>query len=79
MREKIVRKQAQLYVLVKSLIHAKADIIPDNNNKTLTVAIYSLTYNRDNQAVYKIFATLNQTETVFPNSNLEMIFKYATG
>lgn len=73
------RREDEIRALVKSLIHAKADIIPDYKNNTLTVAIYSLAYNRDNQAVYKIFEILNQTETVFPNSNLKMIFKSATG
>lgn len=73
------RREDEIRALVKSLIHAKADIIPDYKNSTLTVAIYSLAYNRDNQAVYKIFEILNKTETVFPNSNLKMIFKSATG
>lgn len=73
------RREDEIRALVKSIVHTKADIIPDYEKKTLTVEIYSLASNRDNLAVYKVLEILNQTETVFPNSQLKMIFKCATG
>lgn len=73
------RREDEIRALVKSMVHTKADIIPDYEKKTLTVEIYSLASNRDNLAVHKVLEILNQTETIFPNSQLKMIFKCATG
>ncbi len=64
--------------LTKSLIKTKADLIPNYQNNTLTIALYSLASPRDNKAAEEICETLNQTETVFPGTNLRLIYKIAT-
>ena len=64
--------------LTKSLIKTKANIIPDNSKKTLTVELYSLSNPRDNNAAEKICKILNDTETKFPGTDLKIIYKFVT-
>lgn len=64
--------------LVKSVIFSKADILPDYNNNTITISLYSLSCPRDNKAAQEICNQLNETETQFPATNLKLIFKTAT-
>lgn len=64
--------------LGKSILFSTADIIPDYNNKTLSVRLYSLATPRDNLALEKICSLLNDTETVFPGSDLTLVFKMTT-
>ena len=48
---------------------------PDYNNKTLTVTLHSLSANRFNEAAAELTKLLNQTETIFPVTDLKMIFQ----
>ncbi len=67
--------QKEKRMLVKQIIQTPADLIPDEQNNTLTVRLYSLSANRYNQAANKLCQLLNETETIFPGTNLKMIFK----
>jgi hypothetical protein len=62
-------------MLVKQIIGANADIIPDEKAKTLTIVLHSLSAPRFNRAAEKLALLLNQTETVFPGTDLTLIFK----
>lgn len=62
-------------MLVKQIIQSHADIIPDYENKTLTVVLYSLSAPRFNHAAIKLAELLSQTESIFPGSELKLIFK----
>jgi len=53
-------------------------LIPDEVNKTLTVKLYSLATKKDNLAVQKACELLNDTETIFPDTNMTLVFKTAT-
>lgn len=64
--------------LVKSIIFCKADLVPDYINKTLTINLYTLATPRDNKAVNSICQLLNDTQTEFPGTDLQMIYKTAT-
>jgi hypothetical protein len=72
------RSKDEIRALVKSVVFNTADIIPDSTNGTLTVCLYSLATNRDNIAVGNVCQILNDTETIFPGTNLRLIFKSAT-
>ena len=72
------KKTNEMRALAKSLINTKANIIPDYNNETLTVELFSLSNPRDNKAAIKICQTLNDTKTKFPATNLKLIYKFAT-
>jgi len=62
-------------MLVKQIIHNNADILPDYENKTLTVVLHTLSAPRFNRAAEELAKLLNQTETIFPGTELNLIFK----
>ena len=72
------KKVNEMRALTKSLIKTKANIKPDYVNKTLTVEIFSLSTPRDNLAVRNICEILNETQTIFPTTNLMLKYKIAT-
>jgi hypothetical protein len=62
-------------MLVKNIIETNADIVEDRANKTLTVTLHSLSASRFNAAAAQLADVLNQAETIFPNTELRLIFK----
>ncbi|MEJ7679227.1 MAG: putative transposase [Segetibacter sp.] len=62
-------------MLVKQIIQNNADLLPDYENKTLTVLLHTLSASRFNHAAAKLAETLNQTETIFPGTDLKLKFK----
>lgn len=62
-------------MVVKQIIQSNADLIPNYQEQTLTVKLYSLAAKRYNNAVKNIVSLLNETETIFPGTNLKMIFE----
>ena len=72
------KNRDEIRAQVKSVIFSKADLIPDEVNKTLTIKLYSLATKRDNLAVQKDCDLLNDTETIFPGTNMTLVFKTAT-
>jgi len=63
---------------IKSLIKRKGNIIPDSENKTLTVELYSMSTPRENKALQKICELLTDTETQFPGTDMRLIYKITT-
>ena len=61
-------------MLIKQIIANNADIISDYENKTLTVRLHALPALRFNTATHHPTQSLNETETVFPGSDLRLIF-----
>jgi len=62
-------------MLVKQIIASNADVIPDYQNKTLTITLHSLSAQRYNTAIHELTKILNETQTDFPSTDLRMIFK----
>ena len=62
-------------MLVKQIIQNNADLIPDYEKMTLTIILHSLSAPRFNMAAYQLAELLTKTETVFPGTNLKLIFK----
>lgn len=62
-------------VILKEVFTSDADMIPDYENQKLTVRLHSLSTPRANEAVKELCALLNQTETHFPFTNLQLIFE----
>ncbi|HAL82442.1 MAG TPA: hypothetical protein DCO83_09540, partial [Mucilaginibacter sp.] len=61
--------------LVKQIIQNNAALIPDYENKILTVVLHSLSVPGFNQPAAKLAVILNQTETIFPGTDLKLNFK----
>lgn len=66
-------------MLVKQIIQNNADILPDIENNTLTITLHSLSAPRFNKAAANLANLLNQTDTLFPDTKLRLIFKTAAG
>jgi len=62
-------------MLVKEIIQSDADLIPDYNNNTLTVRLHTLSTPRANLAAMELCNILNDTETVYPNTNLKLVYE----
>jgi hypothetical protein len=62
-------------MLVKEIVNTDADLQPDYENKTLTVLLHSLSTPRANNAVIQLCKLLNESETVYPETELRMIYK----
>lgn len=69
------KAENEIRMLVKEIIQSDADLIPDYEKKTLTVRLHSLSTPRANRAVQELCILLNETETVFPGSELLMVFE----
>jgi hypothetical protein len=61
--------------LIRGNFSTEADLIPDEENKTLTVRIHHLTNNLSDQAARHLATELNETETIYPGTNLRLIYK----
>lgn len=60
---------------IKQLIHNNADIIPDYDKNTLVIRLHAMSTRRYNKAIGDIITILNESQTIFPGTNLKMIFK----
>ena len=74
----IYTKQEEVRLLVKSIIKSKADIQPNYEQKTLTIKIYSLSTPRYNVALEKLCELLTDTETIYPGTEITLIYKLAS-
>jgi hypothetical protein len=61
--------------ILKEIFTSDADMIPDYENRKLTIRLHSLSTPRANQAVIKLCDFLNQTETLFPYTNLRLVYE----
>jgi hypothetical protein len=65
-------------MLVKEIIKSDADLNPDYENKTLTIRLHSLSTPRANRAAVSLCEILNDTETIYPGTNLRLIYETVT-
>ncbi|MBU4445648.1 hypothetical protein KJ656_11290 [bacterium] len=61
--------------LLRQIYASDADLIPNENEQTLTVRLHHLTNHLSDNAVRYLFDDLNATETIYPGTNLKMMFK----
>lgn len=74
LREKLARSD-DARALVREIMKTEADLIPDNENGTLTVRLHHLTNRISDQAARHLAQHLNEVETTYPNTNLRLIYK----
>lgn len=67
------KEENEKRMVVEQIVQSIADLSPDYINKTLTVTLHSLSANWFNKAASELAQLLNQTETVFPVTNLQLI------
>jgi hypothetical protein len=61
--------------LVKEIIFTSADIKPDLEKKQLVVTLHSMSTAMKNQIVNQLCQELNDSETVFPGTDLTLVYK----
>ncbi len=61
--------------LLRALYTTEADLLPDLERKTLTVRLHHLAQQSSDRSIALLCEELNQTETVFPRTDLRMIFE----
>jgi hypothetical protein len=72
------RENEEIRALIKSIIYTPADIEVDKEQKLLKITLYPLANIRSNEAVREICDKINATNTIYPGTNLTMVFKTAT-
>lgn len=75
LREKMSRNQ-DTRTLLKAIYSAEADLVPDEKEGTLTVRLHHLANRTSDEAVRYLCEELNQTETIFPDSSLRLIYEF---
>ena len=61
--------------LLRQVFHTDADLTPDLAHNTLTVRLHHLTLAAHDRAIEKLLVDLNATQTLFPGTNLTLVFK----
>lgn len=61
--------------LLREIFTSNADIMPDYANNTLTVKLHALSTPRATQAAQKLCELLNETETIYPHTDLKLVYK----
>ena len=61
--------------LLRAIYNTEADMVPDRAAKTLTIRLHPLANNSSDQAVRHLCEELNRTETVFPGTELRLIYE----
>ena len=72
------RAEDEMRMLVKAIINTPIDVEVNNENEELKCTLYPLANQRSNMAVGKICQTINQTNTIYPGTNLRLNYKIAT-
>jgi hypothetical protein len=75
LQEHLARANDDARALVRQVFEIAADIIPDYTANTLTVRLHHFPQAAHDQAIEKLLAELNATQTTFPGTRLTLIFK----
>ncbi len=65
---------SQARALLQDLFVRSGDLIPDYSKKILNIYLHGAATPRDNRRINQVLEQLNETETVFPNTELKMVF-----
>ncbi|MCP4623505.1 MAG: hypothetical protein GY850_08235 [bacterium] len=74
MRSVLVRED-DARALLRDVFTSDADLIPDAEAKTLTVRLNHFTNPMSDKAVRTLCETLNESETIYPGTDMRMIYK----
>lgn len=61
--------------LLRAIYSSEADLIPNENDKTLTIRLHHLANRSSDEAIRHLCNELNATETVFPGTDLRMVYE----
>ena len=75
LREYLARGDDDARALLRQIFQTDADLTPDLATGTLTVRLHHLTQSAHDQAIQQLLVDLNATQTLFPGTNLTLVFK----
>lgn len=61
--------------IIQSILASDADLLPDNEAKTLTVKIHGQATPKINELLKSLCEQMNETKTIYPDTDLTIIFK----
>ena len=61
--------------LLRGIYQTEADLIPNSDAKTLTVRLHHLANRSSDKAIRHLCTELNATETIFPDTDLRLIYE----
>jgi len=64
--------------LMVAIYQSEADILPDHKNKTLNVRLHRLANHSNDRAIELLCKELNETKTIFPGTDFQLIFEFGT-
>ena len=73
-REKM-RREDDARRLLRALYTTEADLLPDENAATLTVRVHHQANRCADEVIAHLCNELNQTETIFPGTNLRLVYE----
>lgn len=74
LREKLSHTD-EARILLRGIYSTEADILPDEKEKILTVRLHQLANQMSTESIQQLCSELNSTETIFPGTNLRMVFE----
>jgi len=74
LRERLSRAH-DARALLRQIYDTEVDLIPDLETKTLTVRLHHLTQAAHDEAVFHLCDQLNATETIFPDTELKLVYQ----
>jgi hypothetical protein len=74
LRENLARSD-DTRALLRQIYATEVDLRPDPEARTLTVQLHHLTQSAHDAALQKLCVHLNETETVFPGTDLRLVYK----
>ena len=66
--------QDEARTFIRDLSTTPADLTPDHQSKILTISLHSLATPKNNASGAHLCAELTSTETIYPGTDLRMIF-----
>jgi hypothetical protein len=71
-----LRRQDDVRSWIRQVLRTSVNLIPNEEQQTLTVQLHPLTNRTHNEALKDLCTQLTDTETVYPLTNLRLIFEF---
>ena len=68
-------KESEARALIRELFVSSADIIPNEQERTLTIRVHQMAVPAHNKAIAALLDELNKTEFIHPEANLKVVYE----